>query len=644
MCCPEDDPTIETAPGAGGEGDANRSPASSMPSIAPAPSKSMPEQGTAIGGSETETSQPFGPTTGISNPIPIPKKQQEWEGGYQNEHGPRPSRWESFVAAPFMKGAHVTIASPWGGALERMAQESDAASGKILSPDQASKLYPGRPVPYTTPVDQGTAYQEFNDRLKQQQLSDWAGQRPQTTMGRVMSTAAGFVGGLTDPLNFAVGAMAGGVAEIAAPEGAPLAMKAITHYLANLGGFSATDAMQNLLEHQMGAKQKQLPEIIGENAVPAAIMTGIGMGLGAMTRRFSNEAGGTSEADIPGIKKTVAAFESDQKVPQLEDQRNLLAERKAGVSQPGGPNGEKITPTLLTSPLQETQLYAAAHADGTPLVHEHGLGPGTQFTDSHEVANNGVSRSTETPGQVGETKLPEGTKLLDIDRPAAEDYHSENSLLKKIEEKTGIPLDSAIKNGESLKDVITNLGDWSGAEIGDGKTVPEDILKQVQDIAKEQGYNGYQFTGSTPEGEITNRQAHMFDTSGMTIDKAYPADPNTTPQMPTPADAQQEMQGAQPAQTQNPALDKAQSKFYSPEIEKLIHDFRKGKVFDPYSPEELANTQKDIEQYKQQLADLAKSSDSASDALDKLKTQEVQDKRLADIAKRIAECGQGGGV
>jgi hypothetical protein len=628
------DEGIQTAPGSEGDG-GDRAPAG-IPAIAPA-AHPLPQQGTPVQTGNKDSFQPMGAGTGIGSPIPIPQHKLEWETGYQNEHGPRPSRWESWVATPFQEGAHATIASPWGGALERMLQDDAARTGKQLSPDQANKLYPGRPVPYTTPVDQGVALMEYNDRQKQQQMAEWAAQRPQTAMGQVVSTASGFVGGLTDPLNFAIGAMSGGVGELVTPEAAPLAVKALTHYLANLGGFSTTDAFQNFLENKMGAKQKQLPEIIGENAVPAAVMTGIGMGLGALARRFGNEGGGTSEIDSAGIKKTVSALEQDQRAPQLEDMRSVVGERRAGVTQPD-PGGEKIKPTLLTSPMHETPQFVAAHGDGTTLVHEHGLGPGIQVTDSHDVANNGVSRSLDVPGQIGETKLPEGSKLLNIDKSAAEDYHSKDSFLKQIEEKTGVPLDSFAKNGESLKEVITSLGDWAGHEFESGKAVPEDVLKQIQQLAKEQGFNGYEFQNDAG----TSRIAHVFDSTGMDVSNVHASDPNKTPGIPD--NIPQPMEGAQPAQQTNPELTKTQSKFYSPDLEKLIHDFRKGKTFDPYSPEEMANTQKDLEQYKQQLADLSKTSESAKEALEGLRSQEAKDARLRDIAKRIAECGSGGGV
>ena len=605
-----------------------------MPALAPSPAAipSQQEQEAA-----PETAQPFGPTSGIPHPIPVPTKQADWDSGYQNEHGPRPSRWDSWVAAPFQEGAHATIASPFGGALLRMAQIDNSASGKTISPDEANKMFPGRPVPYTTPVDQGTALMEFNDRQKQAQLSDWAAQRPMTNMGKVVSTASGFVGGLTDPLNFAIGAMSGGVGDLLAPEAAGLAGKVAAHYLANLGGFSAADALQNMAEMRMGAKQKQISEVIGENVVPAAVMTGIGVGLSTLARHWANEGGGTSEADIAGIKKTVTALESDQRVPQLEDQRNMLADRRNGVSLPNGPGSPEAKPTLLTSPIQETPLYGATHSDGTPLIHEHGLGPGTQLTDSHEVANNGVSRSTETPGQIHETKLPEGAKTLDIDQSAAQDYNSPKSLLKQIEEKIGIPLEQDTKGGTTLKDVITKLGDWAGTELQDGTKIPEDVLSQIQEVAKSQGYSGYEFAGEN------SRQVHVFDTDGMSVDKSYSANPETTPTMPEPEQATPP-KGGQPAQAENPAEAKTQQSSYSPEIEKLAREFRKGKTFDPYSPEALADTQKDIEAYKQQMADLAKTSDTAAEAFEDLRKQEAQDSRLRDIAKRIAECGQGGGL
>lgn len=608
-------------------------PTNAMPVMAPSPAP-VPQE------PEQQTSTPFGPTTGIAHPIPIPTRQADWETGFQNEHGPRPSRWEAWGSIPFQEGAHQTIASPWGGALLRMFQEDHSKTGQSLPADEANKLYPGRPIPYTTPVDQGVALMEYNDRQKQQAMADWSAQRPMTFMGKVVSKSFGMIGGLTDPINLSIGVMTGGISELLAPEAAGIAGKVATHYLGNLGGFSGTEALQNLIEHQMGAKQKQMSEIVKDNVVPAAGMTAIGVGLGALARKWANRAGGTSEADLSAVKKTVAALEQDQKVPQLEEQRAVLAERKAGVNRPQGPNGEKVIPTLLTSPIQETPLYAAAHSDGTPLTHEHGLGPGHQFTDAYDVANNGVSRSTETPGQIGETRLPEGTKLLNIDQAGSD----QAEFVRAIEEKTGIPLESALKNGESLKDIITNLGDWSGAEIGDGRVVPENILKQIQDIAKEQGYHGYQFAGGMEDGRITNRQVHMFDTDGMQVSKSYTSDPNTTSELPESQRAKPEVDGTQSKQIENPAMDKTQSKFYSPEIEKLAHEFRKGKTFDPYSPEQLADTQAQIEQYKQQLADLSKTSETAAEALEELRSQEAQDSRLRDIARRIAECGQGGGV
>lgn len=589
-----------------------------LPTPPPAPQQT-PES------TATETSQPFGPTSGIGSPIPIPKKQVEWESGYQNEHGPRPSRWESWVATPFEEGAHATVASPWGGAVLRMLQDEGQATGKSLSAEQANQLYPGRPVPYTTPVDQGTALMEYNDRQKQQQLSDWAAQRPQTTMGKIVSTASGFVGGMTDPLNFAIGAASSGLGELLAPEGVGLAGKLGAHYLSNLGGFSAADALQNLIEHGMGAKRKQLPEIIGENAVPAAVMTGIGVGMGYLARRFMNEGGGTSEADIRGTKETVAAMEQDRHAPALEDMRRVLSDRRAGQSLLKGPAGS----TVLTSPLEETPLYAANHSDGTPLVHEHGLGPGIQLTDSHDVANNGVSRSTETPGQIRQTKLPEGTKLLNLDQAPGEP--EAQKFLEEVAKATGTPPTSP---EASLKEVIANLGDWAGTDLKSG-SIPDDILKKLQAVARALGYDGYQFNGTDAYGDPTSRQVHLFDTSNLSVSNAHFADPTSTPQLPDAADTTQAL---------NPEVEKTQNKFYSPEVEKQVHEARKSPTFDTYSPEFTTDMEKEIESYKQQLTEMSKTSDTAKEALEGLRRQEAQDARLRDIAKRVANCAGIGGV
>lgn len=633
-----DEPTLQTAPqpGPAPQPSSPLRPPTSEPSLIVG-GEPVPAQAPA----NAPTFQPFGQPEGggPSIPVTLPNFEKRFKSGESTEGlTPRPSAWDAFSA-----NAQRTIQDPAHGLglLYRMGQENGMPSGNQLSPAEAEKRYPGRPIPYTTPVNENIARLEYNDRLKQQQLDEWIarGNHPAAEF------AGGMAGSLTDPMALALGAITGGVAETALPATSGFLAKAAAHYLGNWGGFASIARLEDALA---GGPQKSAGQLLQETAVPAAAMSVLGLGLSAVARRFLNERGNMSE-DAASIRRNAAALEQDQRPPSLDEERKTAGQRRAGANEPGP--GQPIQfPAVVTSPIQEAKLYGAAHSDGSPLIHEHGFGPGRQFTDSYDVANNGVSRSTDVPGQVGETKLPEGSKLLDLNKPALGDYEQghpaffggEGSFLKAIEEKLGIHLGDLDLDGMSIKDVLEHITDAAGT-----KEVPADAMKQIQDIAKAAGYDGYQFDGGgirySDEVAPTNRQVHMFDASGMSIGDQYHADPSTTPQFsqeaPTP------MQGVQPAQEGNPALEKTKAFAYSPEIEKLVHEFHKNPgALAEYSPEHLASLEKDIELSKKQLADLSEESSTAEKALSDLKEQEVQDTRLRDIAKRIIECGAGGGV
>lgn len=616
-----DEAPVQTAPGAGPPPQAQARPYQPYPNSVPAtPAVGAPVP--SVAPEQPEKATPFGPSEGVPSVSgPLPNFQKRWQSGESGSGlTPRPSAWDSFVSSA-QKGIHDTGL----GLLYRLGQESAQPEGQQLSPANANKLYPGRPVPYTTPVNENIARLEYNDRVKQEQLDEWVARGNHGAA----SWTGNLVGSLTDPMALALGAITGGVAEVALPATAPFITRAAAHFMGNWAGFAQTEALENWTQYSMGAKQKQIGQIAGESLVPAATMSVIGMGLGAIARKFLNETGGA--VDPAFVRKSVAAMEMDQRMPTMDQERATMAARKAGASQVMP--GQTQLPTVLTSPIHEAKLYGAAHADGSPLIHEHGMGPGRQFTDSYDVANNGVSRSSDVPGQLGETRLPEKSNLLDLTQSASD----QKEFVKAIEEKTGMTFD---KNAP-LKEILTEVSDAAGTS----KEVPEDIMQKIQEIAKAQGYDGYQFKGTTPEGQVTNRQVHLFDATGMSIENQYHADPSTTPQIQTSPSVPPEIPGSQPAEMGNPGAEKVNRASYSPEIEQLVHDFRKkNQIFDPHGEDSLAAIEKDTENYKQQLTDLSETSPSAGEALDQLKKQEVQDARLRDMAKRIAECGSGGGL
>lgn len=590
-----DDPTIQTAPSAPGQ--------SYEGAAIPAQAPEQPER-----------SAPFGkPEDAPALPGNLPNYQEDWQSGNAGTGlSPKPTKWDK-VLGGIQQGYRGSML---GGTIPAYLWAKSAETGSTLTAEQANKLNPDRETPYTTPVDSGIVAMEAADARKRQQLSEWLGRNEG---GNTLRSVGGFVGGLTDvPLYMAVGALTGGIGDAVLPEmGA--AARVATHLAGNLAEFSGVGQVQNKMEASMGAKEKPFHEVVMDSVPGAVIATGLGM----LSRRFLNRGEGTPEQIKKGVGENIVSMANDERPPDPPAGGGALAERKAGVQL--DPSGDRVQPALQTSPLHETPLYAATHGDGRPLVHEHGLGQGTQFTDTREVANNGVSKSTDTPGQIGETKLPENAKLLDIDTPATEKL----DLVKAIEQKTGVPLDAAVKDGESLKSIITNLGDWEGAEIAGGKKVPENVLSQIQEVMKEQGYNGYTFEGQN------SRTVHMFDpkADGMEVSNMTHADPSVTPDDPTPAPP------SSPEEAAAQAKQRAQS--YSPATQEALNQIRKNAM--TMHPDDLtqqiADTEAKLAEHKQVLAQMVKDHPELEDTMKELREDEAHDKRMLDVAKRIMNCG-----
>jgi len=601
-------------------------PLSESPTLSQGP---IPTDSTLVDKAANETTAPFGPQTPLGQPIAPPKKEAEEETGFRAEHGPHPSAWESFIAQPIREELHTLIPPKW-----------PEVQGRMLAPDVANKLFEDREVPYTSAVDENILIMERNDAYKRRDNAEWAAQRPMTTAGRVASTAAGFVGSLINPTNLVIGGMSGGLADLL-PIGAPFAAKLGAHYGSNVLGFTGTDLLRNYIEQQYGAKPRSVGQALEENLAPAALMTGVGLlaraALKRGARRFLNEQGGTPERDIKGVKDNVTTLDNNEKI-QPPPFRPILNDRANGASV--GPSGEKIPATIVTSPLETAKLYGATHSDGTPVVHEHNLGPGTerQLTDNRQRAANSVARASDTPGQVHEATLPEGSKLLDIDKSVAEDIGSPESLLKAIEEKTGIPLEAAASRGTTVKDIIANLGDMAGGEFEKGKVVPEDILAQIQEIAKSKGYSGYQFSGLDEQGNVTSRVAHVFEADKLQMGESHVADPKSTPDIYSQA----------PEETPGPKSagaiegEKAKQQNYDPNIQAALDKIKK--TARTLHPDEMDNQinemQASLDEHKARLQELSKESPAAKEELDALREDEAHDKRMMDVAKRIMNCGE----
>lgn len=572
------EPTIETAP-------QGRAPASA-PMLHPAPD---PQTKFSTTVSEGESIAPFGETnTGTSIPLDTYSQKLEQDSGWQADHGPRPSRWNVFTGS-----ASQAMSDSLGGSLLRLWQQRSLPDDTVpISADQANKLFPERETPYTTPVDPRIVGMEQGRAAGRQEQDEWLSQAPSGFLTGASRLAGGLAGGFLSPENIVVGALSGGIADLLTPEAAPALGKIAIKYLSEWGGFTEQAALTNYVEHQMGARKQDLTEVAAEQAGPAAIGTSLHVALGALARKFADVHAEDLTAD--NLKKGIVAIERGENLPSFEDSSHVAEARNNGLRVIQGGKFLEPPPAIPT-PLAESKLYVGVHSEGTAHVFEHGLGEGTQFTDTHDAANHGVAHDN-VPGQVAETKLAEGSKLLDIEKPIKEDLASENSFIKAIEEKTGIKIaQNPSLEDASLKEVIQQLGDSAGSH-----GIPEDILQQVQGIAKEHGYSGYELSNG-PGSSV--RTAHIFDPSEQTLSSAHQADPTLTP--PVPKDA---VNGVPPSEDD---IKKSQ-KNYSPQIEQMLRDeHSKSERFQQYTPKALADAQLELEGYKKQLTELAKSGEAA---------------------------------
>jgi flagellar biosynthesis chaperone FliJ len=619
-----DQPTVVTAPAAPTPAPQAAPDISILGPVVPANAPDRPERSFPLGDA---------PQGGGSSPADLPNYQKNWDSGaYGYGLSPKPGKFDKFTGA-----LEQSEDGSFLGTLGRKYQEKGAETGQMIQPDQANKMDPGATTPYTTPIDAGVLAMRMEDRRRQAQLSEWLGRND---LGGGFKFAGNLAGGFVDaPMYAAIGLATAGIGDLVAGgiEGASAIAGFAARYGVTLGEFSLVGDVQNKLGMTMGDAKKTPGEIVKENALGA----GIAIGLGTLGKKLFGSGEATPEALNNGIKKSVGSLASDEKAPDLSGQSQALAERKAGVQI--DPNGEKIAPTVKTSALESTRLYGATHADGTPLVHEPGLGAGVQVTDTKASAENGVARSQGDPGQVHETAVPEGKKLLDIDRKAESDYASKNSFLKQVEEKTGVNLGDAIQSGESVKDVLKSLDDYAGTGEGETK-VPDDIARQIQDVAKEQGYDGYKFQ----QGD--SRIAHVFDpqASGMEVSNTETADPGKTPELPNPAD------NPVPLSPEAAAYqEKIKQANYDPDVAQKLDSLRKKGV--TLHPDDLQGqideTAKSIDDQKATLQKLAKDFDEANpveegkepktnpakEALDRLNKQEAIDKRNLDQAQRIID-------
>ena len=497
------------------------------------------------------------------------------------------------------------------GFAERAVHEYLANNtGPKLTPDELNKQFPGMDVPFSQNETAASAKIKWDHNQYQKKLADFA------TYGDPLPWTAKVAIGLGvnvfNPANIAAFAGAGALAGIG--EGAGL-LETAAHSLSTMGVLEYAGFKQ-------AKNEQENPSIAGavENTIiGGAVGTGLHFALDALGdfSKASKETLQSVPKDVleANAKTALAQSESNARIDLTEG--HAIAQARINGDLEGQNSPYRFTPMQHPS---DRSMYGASSGSGEPSnVHGTDLGPGRALTDDGVQANNHVP-----DGLVGEFHLKPEQKFLDVEQsassPEIKQFHD------AIESKLGGETKLDIQPDESIKDVLSRLGEM--AESGDA---PHDILSQVQEIAKQEGFEGFKGVQETPDGSQKNF-VHLFDDKAMPTN-IYDSNPDIVPKV-QPDQIQQTMKDAQ--RPENGA-------FSTPEIQKDVHDLRHGPSLNSNStPDYLDPIVKEkYDSAMQQLQTLAKESPEIKEQLEGLKRLSATDAQEKATLEKFADCVTG---
>lgn len=377
--------------------------------------------------------------------------------------------------------------------------------GTKLSPDEANKLYPGMPEPFTEPVDPVLAQFAYNEFKRRESNRVWKERGPETGMAFEFTSA--IPGAVADPINLALNYVTG-----AALAGTRLAGKMVGVFGENVVQNIATEA---LVRHGLEAEAQ--PRSIGESGFNVIAGAAGGTGMHYAFRFFGDALDGMSSK----------VRESVQKIPPGRVRNTVVRMIKAHE------NGQKIDPSSPVKPGVVDPAPAGVDADAAhaSLAHpserafylpEHGetqtpvrLGNdygGVTVVDNPTHARN--SAAGDAPGDHGfvrEVTIPPEAKFASLDLPA-----SDPLVAKLIGELKASGLEIKVGDGATLRDVLDQA-----------KAAPEGITKTKAAFKKE-GVAGYTEVIDTPAGK-TNA-AHILDAESVRVGEPMQIDPDKLPE------------------------------------------------------------------------------------------------------------------
>jgi len=260
--------------------------------------------------------------------------------------------------------------------------------------------------------------------------------------------------------------------------------------------------------------------------------------------------------------------------------------------------------------------YAARDAQGNP-ANQDNFGPGTYADADAARANNAVASPGESPGQIAELALNSDQKFLDLERPTTDPEVA--PMIKELEKKFGVELKPS--DSVTLKDWLNEVHD----QIQQG-SIPESTLKDIQEVAKSQGFDGYKYTNDVNPDSPSNKVL-MFD-ENHPINQEMTANADVTPSM-TGAELQSAVERSQSSDA---------SKWASPESDHEIRTLQ-----DTLSPNQKPEymdpiVKESFDADRAQLEEMVKKDPSLQSELDELDEQFKDAKKDQSILKSFADC------
>ena len=575
---PVEEPSVQTAPQAG------RSPAATPPTQ-PNP---------------VQTAEMIEPQEGIRNEYQQTEPQRQDATYWEKLKKGFEAAGLNKVVNTFSISDESNGGSP--GFLERALQEYKANNeGQKLKGTELNKMLPGMSIPFSDDETYASAKIKWDHDQHLKNLQDFASKHGD--LDWLSKIGVGLATNIADPANWLI---FGGGPAAEAGLGAVVASNA-----AIMTSIEAASALQ--------AKHENQPTSWGDALTNIVVGTATGVGLhysmGALFRHLKDAdkkiKGIPPDINQDNLRQNLAESESNGKMTATPGE--AIAKARAAGEMAGEKSPYRFSPMEHPS---DRAMFGAASKEG--LASDLGgddLGPGRRLSDDGIQANNFA-----TDGQVGEYHIAEDKKFLNLEDASRKESGEAHDFIKALEEKTGLPLTTEVDQdksiGDSMKELIERAGEGN---------IPEDMAQKIQDVAKEQGYDGYQGVQETSNGK--KNFIHLFD-DGAKPAIVHAGNSDLVPKQ-DPTAVAQVIKDAQ----------KPDGKFFNTEeLEKEYRDLRHEK---PQDTNEEGMNPIQAEKYKSDFAklqEMAKEDPALKDAIDDLREQDTTDAQEKDLFKRMATC------